>query len=337
MWVKRLMGFVEKDPAQVRSKLNLSQEGMLLTSLENGKQVQCGTLTIPSLAQLREQAKQVSSLQNGKLQLSQVVANVQELHKDPQNAGGFFQVASQFNLLEMAHPQAIPEDGVGIYGCDHTQGPACAIACGGGTLYRNYYVQVGGEQDPILGQTQHHQIDCLAKLGQEMGNENQVLWNMQNGYALATAYGLEQISRVLQNCTDNERDRLRSLLCIGIQSDTQVTLGKCTHTVTQAYCSALPVAYGDHAVEKWEDFARLILEASYEATFCAAVVNAAQTGNRKVFLTLIGGGVFGNRIEWILDAIERSVRMFQGYGLDVAIVSYKHPSDTIEAFIQKCQ
>ncbi|MCK5683507.1 hypothetical protein KAJ27_05280 [bacterium] len=50
-----------------------------------------------------------------------------------------FQVASQFNLLEMVSPGVTPEEGVGRYEHDHTQGPACAIACGVGTIYRNYF------------------------------------------------------------------------------------------------------------------------------------------------------------------------------------------------------
>ncbi len=52
-----------------------------------------------------------------------------------------FQVASQFNLLEMISPNVTPDDGIGIYENDPTQGPACAIACGAGTIYRNYLVR----------------------------------------------------------------------------------------------------------------------------------------------------------------------------------------------------
>ena len=39
---------------------------------------------------------------------------------------------------------------------------------------------------------------------------------------------------------------LRQLLRIGIQWNTQVTLNDAKHTVSQAYCSALPVAYSHH-------------------------------------------------------------------------------------------
>ena len=53
-----------------------------------------------------------------------------------------------------------------------------------------------------------------------------------------------------------------------------------------------------------------------------SVTNYARTGNNKVFLTLVGGGVFGNDSDWIIAAIRRAVGVFSGAGLDVVIVSY---------------
>ena len=41
---------------------------------------------------------------------------------DPTNQNSLFQVASQFNLLEMASPAMTPERGVDIYYNDPTQG-----------------------------------------------------------------------------------------------------------------------------------------------------------------------------------------------------------------------
>jgi len=72
----------------------------------------------------------------------------------------------QFNLLEMASPSVTPEQGVGIYEHDHTQGPACAIAAGAGTIYRNYFARVKGQ----IGQAASNQIDCLADIGAALGN-----------------------------------------------------------------------------------------------------------------------------------------------------------------------
>ena len=113
-----------------------------------------------------------------------------------------------------------------------------------------------------------------------------------------------------------ERDGLRQVLRIGIQWQTQVTLRDATHLVSQAYCSALPVAYTPHAARLWAPFAQLILEAAYEATLCAAIVNARRHGNHRVFLTLLGGGAFGNDPAWIIAAIARAVHLYQQADLD---------------------
>jgi hypothetical protein len=145
---------------------------------------------------------------------------------------------------------------------------------------------------------------------------------MRNGYALASAAGLREISERLSGADEMERDSLRQRLRIGIQWNTQVTVGDVSHTVSQAYCSALPVAYSKHSIDLWEGFARLVLEASYEATICAAVLNSENTGNRRAFLTLLGGGAFGNRHDWIFGAMERALRVFSHRDLDVAIVRY---------------
>jgi hypothetical protein len=102
-----------------------------------------------------------------------------------------------------------------------------------------------------------------------------------------------------------------------------VTLEGCTHSVSQAYCSAVPVAYSGLDAKLWEPFARLVLEATYEATFAVATLNAMKTGNSLLYLTLVGGGAFGNQPAWILDAIRRAVNLYNMACLDVRIVSYR--------------
>jgi hypothetical protein len=145
---------------------------------------------------------------------------------------------------------------------------------------------------------------------------------MQNGYALASESGLVEIDHRLDAASESELDGLRQLLRIGIQWNTQVTLHDSTHTVSQAYCSALPVADSHHAPHLWAAFARLVLDAAYEATICTAILNSAKSGNNRVFLTLLGGGAFGNEIDWILGGIRRALNLYKHVDLDVAIVSY---------------
>jgi hypothetical protein len=231
----------------------------------------------------------------------------------------------------MASPNAIPEHGVDRYEYDLTQGPACAIAAGAGTIYRNYFVKCNGQ----IGQTSNNQIDCLADIGKAFNNVNNRLWQMKNGYAFASMEGLIEIDNKLKSASESELDALRKLLRIGIQWNTEVTLDNARHTVTQAYCSALPVAYSQHPSELWARFAQLILEASYEATLCAAILNSLENNSNKVYLTLLGGGVFGNEEAWITKAIFRVLKLNKMRDLQVFIVSYGHSKPHIQKLIQE--
>ena len=318
MWFEQLTGFPETSPSEVRDRLEVS--GTTLRSLVNAKIWTCGTLEVATLADLRKRIEGIAG--DSALKVTEQVANVQDLHVAPENAGALFQVASQFNLLEMVSPRVTPEQGVGIYENDFTQGPACALAAGAGTIYRNYFVDTNGE----TGQSASNQIDCLDGIGARLGNSDGRLWEMRNGYALASGSGLGEISARLQSANADDLDELRGALKVGIQWDTQVTVGDCSHLVSQMYCSALPVAYSNHPSVEWEAFAVLVLEAAYEATLCAARLNARKTRNKTVFLTLLGGGAFGNETGWILQAMERALRIHATADLDVRIVSFRKPS-----------
>jgi hypothetical protein len=57
----------------------------------------------------------------------------------------------------------------------------------------------------------------------------------------------------------------------------------------------------------------------------AAVLNARRGASRRVLLTRLGGGAFGNRDEWIDAALRRSLAMMRNTGLDVRMVSRAEP------------
>jgi len=327
-WFDDLVGFREQAGDQVRSMMDV--DGDRLRSRANGRELRCGTLEVISLGDLRKRTA-TTQRTNKQIRLSEVIGNVQSLHQQTENAGALFQVASQFNLLEMVSPSVTPDDGIGIYENDRTQGPACAIAAGAGTIYRNYFAPVNGR----VGQSAANQIDCLQDIGAALGNQHNRLWRMRNGYALPSDEGLREIHDRLLAMSESERDDLRQRLQIGIQWDTQVTLGDCQHSVTQAYCSALPVAYSSQSSKQWEPFACLVLEAAYEATLHVASLNADRTGNRQVYLTLLGGGAFGNDSDWIMAAIERAARLFALADLDIFIVSYRASNSDVQRMIDR--
>ncbi|MBS8227912.1 hypothetical protein [Vannielia litorea] len=304
-----LTGFAEESPEQVRA--NLVVEGSVLRSRVSGRVMRPGVLERVTSAALGPVPER------GRSRFSQVVGDAQALHMA--HPGALFQVASQFNLLEMVGPNVSPAEGITRYQWDRTQGPACAMACAAGTIWRNYFVEHGG----VVGQCER-QIDCLAPLGRALGNEDGALWEMRNGYALPRTGGLEAVEERLRGRFDD----YRGLLEVGLQSDTEVTLEGGGHLVHQVYCSALPVAYGGDG--PWQLFARLVLEEAYEIT-----LGLAARLEVPVFLTLLGGGAFGNETWWITEAMGRAFRLYANAGLDVTVVSYGVPNREVAVLLEE--
>jgi hypothetical protein len=106
-WFEKLTGFRETGYDDTRAKLKV--EGCQLQSLINGKGYDIGDLELVSLQTLRDKVKSVGGLP-GRLKVGVVTGDVRHMHRLPENAGALFQVASQFNLLEMAGPEVTPED-----------------------------------------------------------------------------------------------------------------------------------------------------------------------------------------------------------------------------------
>lgn len=241
-WFERLTGF--REGAYLETQAKLEVEGRKIRSLVNGKSYGIGEFELVPLQTLRERAKSAGGT-SSRLKVSVVTGDVRQLHQAPEYAGALFQVASQFNALEMTGPGVTPEHGVTRYQHDATQGPACAIAAGAATIYRNYFAPVAGE----IGQTAKRQLDGLAVIGQSLsetlGKPVDALWQMRNGYALCDPAGLDAISTYLANLGPDELDALRGKLSIGVHSDVEVTdaPGENRPLVSQAFCSALPIAY----------------------------------------------------------------------------------------------
>merc|ERR1712242_248348 len=129
-------------------------------------------------------------------------------------------------------------------------------------------------------------------------------------------------------------------LRISVQLDTEVVASRNglelfqgtpgEQVVSQAYCAAVSVSYSGADAQSWAEFASLILEAAYEATLYVAVENALRhpswSSSRKVFLTSLGGGSFGNNIEWIKASVFRALDKFRDVGIEVYMVSFAQPT-----------
>lgn len=295
-WFKKLTGFDEQDYETTKEYLEV-KDNYLISKVNNTRHL-IGEFEVLSLEDLRNRCRSEISSSTTLSTKTIVHGDVSDLHLDIKNNGTLFQVASQFNMLEMVHPYITKYDGVTRYEFDKTQGPACAISAGAATIYRNYFApDIDGLKD-------------VKMYLQDTLQTTESFWNMKNGYALCTDEGLKLISDFEQ------QDEIRKRISYGIHWDTQVS--NSTNIVSQIFCSALPVAYGIYS-QHWESFARLVLEAAYEATLLTAILNKSNI----VYLTLLGGGVFGNDTQWINDAIDYAFEKTKHYGLDIRIVYLK--------------
>ena len=320
---EELVGFSDRDLGYDGAKARLRYSNGTVASTENGKEFGAGKLDVVSLAELRRMVDAENETgPNIYVHTEAREECVKNYLLSPEYSGALFQVASQFNLLEMGHPSFIPEDGVEIYWGDPTQGPACAQAAIGATLYRNYFIQM---PDGTRGQSKDNQINCLEAVLKWLKDKKPFVWNYQNGYVFIDSPNFSIINDVLSTITDAERDELRGLLEIGIQWNVQINDERraLKQFVTQIFSSAFPVRYNDIGQEKARQLSELILEATEEATIIAGILNKQRTGSGKIVLTKVGGGAFGNSHEWVANAIQRALRKYQNYGLEILQYHYR--------------
>lgn len=320
-WFEQLFGFRETSYAGTRCMFAV--EGPTLRSLANDRAFAIGSFSTPSLAQLR---RRTHGALPGRLQVTHdAIGDVLELHARPDNRGALFQVASQLNCLEFAEPSAVPERGVTDYSTDPTQGPACSLAAAAATVYRNYFAPVRG----IAGQTHDRQLDTLDELAEVLGRPG-AYWDVRNGYTWSDEARLWRLGEALAR---HDREALLGAVKIGLHADVGVTFARRfveptePTRVSQAFCSAISCGYTTVALHHWEPLATLVLDAAYEATLRAAVLDALELPEgpqpKRVWLTFLGGGAFGNHAEWIAGAIGRALARLEGTALDVHVGHYR--------------
>ena len=366
-WFEALFGFEES--SYVAVKKNMEVKGVLpnlrLVSKANNRSFPIGSFSTPSLAEIRSETEALLAVADlpdmWGFEYDHVpVGDIMQMHSSFPRAT--FQAASQFNSLEFCSSKGIPEQGVEIYAMDMTQGPACALACAAGTVYRNYFAPITDKSGAVVqvGQTKHLQINNLQSLGEALDNSIHQFWDVENGYVFSHGEDhLEKLNAVLATKSEDERDTLMSLIRVGVHSDVGVTfvsrfvqapnasqsaddadmiereriqyesVSSQGQIVTQVYASALSCAYSGLDNRLWEPFARMVLDAAYEATLLVAAQNFLRNNgaghSRDVFITFLGGGVFGNDICWINDAIARALAKMASWdlGLRVHICHYR--------------
>lgn len=243
--------------------------------------------------------------------------DIGRLQSLPRFRKALFQVASNFNALELMSPhdqRAMTE--IGNYTLDRTQGPFASISAAPGLIARHYYAFESPNRPPDTWRQKYDgaQIEMLKATA----------LRVTNGYVTLDKDALAYI-------LDPED------IAVVVHRDIQVTFGQTAgsqhlrvsdteQTIDQVFTATLDLGSRQtHFVhEHRAEVARLaksLLRAAYESTLLAAV-----EGKRKeVVLTLIGGGVFQNPTEWIVETLENLVPLIVNSGLVVYLNCFRGP------------
>ncbi len=231
------------------------------------------------------------------------------LQADAENKDALFQLASNFDCRENASSVGDGHHWISEYIYDMTQGPFAAISAAPGLFYRCYCARP---------------INLL---------KNFPYLPLRKGYLVLDAAD----SKVLKQADDLDYEQVM----VGVHRDVGVmygqllnanehlTCGDKEQTISQVYVSSLDLGLAsgnalgkklgnDKVRERVEALAKKLLLAAYQGTIKAAIAFDKQ----KVFLTLVGCGVFNNRLAWVQEAIESCVDDIMKFGLDVTLVVY---------------
>jgi len=234
----------------------------------------------------------------------------------------------------MVDPGIKPSHGITRYAYDNTQGPVCAIACPGATLYRNYFAGA----KPGKGQDKN-QLENAAEIAKLVNNGRHNYWTMKNGYLLPVRRNSlkalnkrfdEKVNVDGKNCTLSEAISLK--LRVGVQWNTETARQgvRKPHRLCQIFCSAVPISYSSAPGKDFEKLGRAILNGAYEATLAVGTILAAQRRQRvSVYWTCVGGGCFGNPHSWIASAMQRSLDRWCDAPLDVRLVHFREIRDMV--------
>ena len=192
-WFESAFGFREASFPETQSRFSIEDDGNVMMSSANGSRFYVGPFETPTVSELRMRSGTTgvttqSDANPSSLHFENIVGDVQSLTRDKKNAGSVFQVASQFNCLEMVNPGVRPESGITSYASDLTQGPRAAITCPAATVYRNYFSpSMVGQAGGYFGQ-----IDCLSDVGVVVGNESDAsgvgtYWSMKVSLTVYTS------------------------------------------------------------------------------------------------------------------------------------------------------
>lgn len=263
------------------------ESAVLKTSLGTFR---AGRFTTPTLRELRDSIP--PGVRGGRSRLSLLIGahslfDIGTLQAGA-GPGALFQAASQFNCLEAPGARIVP---IRYYLGDSTQGPRASISALPGTFLRHY---MAPGPEGRFTQTDTRDINLLEDaLDPEVAR-------VQSGYLRSA--GIRSGPEALAQLNENF-DKIR----VGAHDNIDVLFGHNwsgsvpnNHPgIGQVFTSTIALGGYSFGASNLRDLCAPLLRAAYLGTLLSAI----QMKRRTVFLTLIGGGVFGNPLIDIWNAI----------------------------------
>lgn len=273
-WFEKILGFNEKD--------------FNYTINEIPKDIipKMGEFTIMSLGELKEQFNKIKKIKNKNLPIFVRYRNdynnvnlfdTSALQFNSDN-NTLFQVASNFNCLEIPRAKYNPFNGYFITKqmTDSTQGPSASGGCAFGSILR----LIKHKEKPI---NLLEDTPLIVKNGKLKFSENKHFKEFDSDLI---KIGL-----------------IKNVQACFLRSD-EFKFNKDGPVINQIYTSTC--INSDHNIN---ELSKKLLLVAYEATYLSAIITKAPT----LVLTLIGGGVFNNSHELIIDTLIKTHNNYSPY------------------------
>ena len=282
-------------------------------------------------------------IKKGSISYEYVHGDITELLKTDIGEHDVVQAASQFNLLEMGYPGYRPENGISIYTNDGTQGPRVALSSPAGTFFRNYLIFNG---KPQRGENfkSYKQVNTLSEVLEDLNIKEEdkspslskidddakkmiiIGKPSPNMYTYINGYAYINFVKDVDEKTLN--DTMDKHLRVGIQWNTPDIVNK--GKLCQVYSSALPLSYYTYHGKNIDKLATSILTSTYKCVLEVAISKISESHPRiNVYLTAVGGGVFGNEFAWIQKALINALFEYRTYPLNVKLIWNTDPSGVL--------
>ena len=327
--------------------LNFKQDDKGLSYIFNRRTPQplcCGAITQSPLAALRQSYTAARTIGISKLGNPSFgvfcyfsgnadrfdLAEIGALQADPANRDAVFQLASRMHCLEggCAHNGVKIDARFGFTNgmSSPTQGELACFSAAPGTFYKMYghapmnlllNTPYAGLINPNASGGGMPTVDQLV----EAINKKDEMDSWTDNLQIYFHHDIDVVAGRRIESYKNRNDRLSEVREIWQNPINRINQIPVAAFDWRIFAPTMFMAKNDPRKVPLRKITKPMLEGFYEGTFLAAALN----GKRKIYLTAVGGGAFGNDLDLVASAIanDTNLQIIQDYGLEVILIIHE--------------